>query len=229
MTDRPRPARPDPMIAMEPITDHVRQLHDHGLTQERISALSGVPVGIVEQVLHADPPISSIRFSLAHKLLAVHPSTAAPDDDAMITGRGLQRRCQALMALGWSPRRIADAAHVDRADIQHALLAHPLPFAIAHNIVEAYQHLSNHPPTVHTPGQQAAATRARNHARLHRFAPPAAWDDDTIDQDDARPQGITKTSRARRTPATSSQPHPPPTRTSASPHHKQPLSKGLQQ
>ena len=96
---------------------------------------------------------------------------------------GLQRRAQALLCLGWSYSAQADAAGMARPNYHEAVTRSPwVRRATADRILRAYDTLS-----MQVAPDGYSATRARDLAEANGFAPPLAWDDDTLDDPDAQP------------------------------------------
>lgn len=104
---------------------------------------------------------------------------AAPSGGQYLDATGSTRRLQALQAIGHTTYTIAEATNTSRALIVPILDGRGLVRRIvADRIAAAYPSLSQ------TPGN---ATRSINRAKSQGWAPPAAWDDDTIDDPNAAP------------------------------------------
>ncbi|MEU5772643.1 hypothetical protein ABZ819_04975 [Streptomyces venezuelae] len=132
--------------------------------------------------LIADGRRSQIRRSTLTKILAVTPQPPAPGK--YVDATGLRRRLQALRVLGWSACRLADAASSAEARIQ-LICSGEQPTVrqvLAVKILKVYEELSQIPAP---PGR--SATRTTRHALANGWAPPSAWDDDTIDDPTATP------------------------------------------
>lgn len=93
---------------------------------------------------------------------------------------GTARRLQALARLGWPPRELADRLGVASESVQQLrCTGRPTVERGTHERVAAlYDELAM------TPGP---SVRARVYAERQGWAPPLAWDDDTIDDPAARP------------------------------------------
>ncbi|WP_405888806.1 hypothetical protein OG762_36560 [Streptomyces sp. NBC_01136] len=104
---------------------------------------------------------------------------AAPSGGQYIDATGSRRRLQALQAIGHTTYTIADATRAGRTLIVPILDGRPLVRRVlAERIADAYSVLSQ------TPGH---APRSRNRAVLNGWAPPAAWDDERLDDPQAHP------------------------------------------
>lgn len=106
-----------------------------------------------------------------------------------VDATGTRRRLQALVALGWPQSAIADCMGISRKNLN--ILLHSSHATVQQRTHEralaAYRALSMRPG----PGKHA-----RTVAEKHGWAPPLAWDDDTIDDPEAQPSGL-RTSRTR--------------------------------
>lgn len=107
-----------------------------------------------------------------------------PSAGQYIDATGSRRRIQALRAIGWSVKAIADQAATGSARIQRISTSQPtVRYSLAIKIRDAYDALSRLQPP---PG--AGTTLAKAHAAMNDYAPPATWDDDTIDDPNAHPE-----------------------------------------
>ena len=125
----------------------------------------------------------SVRRDTLAKIQAVAPQP--------MTARGMyvdslasQRRVQSLCALGHSMLVIANAAGTTQKRIQ--LISSGRQASVRHHIairlLATYRELSEITPK---PGR--SSTRTRRGAAEKGWAPPAAWDDDSIDDPEAHP------------------------------------------
>lgn len=96
------------------------------------------------------------------------------------TAVGATRRVQALVALGWPQVELCRRTGISRGAMSHIARGNVARTSRvrARLIAELYEQLSM------TPGP---SQHAREHAAARGWAPPLAWDDDTIDEPDARP------------------------------------------
>jgi len=94
----------------------------------------------------------------------------------------------ALASRAWSPAAIEAAAGIPAAQVDRALAdpggVSPL---LARQVAAAYDALWDKEPPQRTPGERQASDAARELAQASGWAPPAAWDDDQIDQPRGRP------------------------------------------
>ena len=111
---------------------------------------------------------------------------------------GPQRRLRALRALGYDsadlsrylgePRNIVRAWGRDRAYMLRST---------AERISVMYEDLSMRLPPTETTSQRVKVGKARAYAKREGWAPPLAWDEDTIDDPDAQPIGVYRSHKAK--------------------------------
>jgi hypothetical protein len=105
-------------------------------------------------------------------------------EDVKVPRTGTRRRLQALAAIGWTSTDLAVRLGVDRTAVSENMRYEgPVLVTTAARTRALYDELSM------TPGPSAIA-RAR--ALAKGWAPPLAWDDDTIDDPKAKPYRQTK-------------------------------------
>ena len=94
---------------------------------------------------------------------------------------GTRRRIQALCWVGWTVQ--AQAAHmgVDRQSLDRALRGDPVLRVTADTVAAAFEQMVLTPPPTPTTRHQVWVTATRRRARAQGWAPPGAWDDNTID------------------------------------------------
>lgn len=108
--------------------------------------------------------------------------------EATVDGRGVNRRLQALMAIGWSCARLAPHVGVSPDQVR-MWLTYPRVTLTTHDRIAAlYDHLSDHPAPAADAGQRQSVTRAIHTAQQRGYARPIDWDD--IDLDDAPQTGV---------------------------------------
>lgn len=170
---------PSPLVDAEPVRAHVRALMAAGVGQQTIIAKSGVPRSTVRALLYGARggrlPSAKVRRETADQLLAV-----TADDGVKISMVGTRRRIQAMLALGWSTYAIADRVGTSQARVWEWSTGRRLYVTPATDeaVRRVYDELSMK--------LGPSDTTRRRAARL-RYAPPLAWDDDTIDDPNARP------------------------------------------
>jgi hypothetical protein len=97
-----------------------------------------------------------------------------------------RRRLQALAYLGYTSRQIAQMCGKDYLNIGHFCDRQKTVWKdTAEALEKAYEKYS-----MITPEHNRATTFAKNYARRRGYVGPLAWDDETIDDPRALPQGV---------------------------------------
>lgn len=168
-------------VDAEPARQHVKTLRASGTGSRRIAELSGVSRSVIQALINGrkirgNQPSRTISAANARALLAVAP---APADGAYIDITGTTRRLQALVSIGYTQSDLAARLGVTPGNA--TALFHgrgKVMVATAKRVAELFAELAM------TPG---SSQRARDHAAKRGWAAPLAWDDDTIDDPDAKP------------------------------------------
>jgi len=162
---------------------HVAALRDLGWAWEQIAQAAGLSSWVAHR-LHAGVT-TSLRPESERALLSVPLQPKASHRG--VDSTGTRRRVQALAWLGWPAAEVASRAGTTTLSLRTLIQPNRrISYALAMRVAAVYDELSC------TPGR---SNFAAGKARHHGFAPPAAWDDDTIDDPKARPQGIRRPSR----------------------------------
>lgn len=182
-----------PYTDAEPVRRHVRMLMSYGIGLPRIEKLSGTSSGTMAKLMYAQHtrgrgPSKRVRAHTAARLLAVKPVFDNIAPRSLVDGTGTRRRLQALVAIGWPQMTLARLAGVDKLTVNDQVLERvPTAYgATARAVRDLYDQLWNVDPET-----RGVTRRWSEHARAlaarRRWAPPAAWDDDTIDSPAATP------------------------------------------
>lgn len=170
-------------VDLAPVAQHLRALLAAGVSGARIARLAGVSPTTVQRTVHGD--YDRIQRATARRLLAVSlpAAVATPSTHGRVPAVGARRRIAALLALGWTHHHItAQMTAAGPARQRSQLVLHQASEQVEHDtwraVCAAYDALSM------TPGP-SAVTRRR--AAALGYAPPLAWDDDTIDDPTAVP------------------------------------------
>lgn len=184
-------------VPVEETVAYLTELVAAGWTASQIAHAAGLSAVYVRTLLGngSKPPPATVRPATACAIAALGPeSRLGPSvpDSALISPIGSIRRLQSLAAIGWPQTELCRRLGLVSPPILEAdrlILA-----GRARAIAELYRQLWDVPGP-----SNSAAIRARRHGAV----PPAAWDDDTIDDPRARPSGAaypaTPVSRGRGT------------------------------
>lgn len=162
-----------PLVDAAPAAKRLHELHETSGWDD-IARAAGTSGAHLRQI--AFGRLQQISPKTQAKIMAIRPAATGGQ---YIDSTGTVRRVRALIALGYTLIDIAETANVAVARVQPLAAGYPsLRRTVAERITNAYRELSE------TPGTN---TRAKNRAIANRWAPPAAWDDDTIDDPAAIP------------------------------------------
>lgn len=173
------------MVPAGPAREHAQKLLKRGLSLAQIDRASGVPVTTVQRLVNGQV---NLKRENAEKILRVPLTVRVSFGD--VPACGAIRRIRALYARGHFSWEIADLAGASQ-DLVCALAAGErtrLQVGADDGIRAAYDALSM---------RAGGSWKTRKLAELNGWAPPLAWDDDTIDdpaavpQTDAAPAGYT--------------------------------------
>lgn len=125
----------------------------------------------------ANGRVPRIKKTTHSKIMAVRPT---PTGGLYVDATGTIRRLRALQAIGHSLDTLAAACGTHKSRIQPLVQGRPrLRQKVAERVKHAYETLARQPGT---------SARPRNRAAAEGWAPPGAWDDDTIDDPAALPE-----------------------------------------
>lgn len=180
-------------VDARPAREHVQQLMAAGMGYHRIADVAGIGRTGLSKLLWGDPargqqPSRRIRPTSADKLIAVQLDLAP---GARVPATGTVRRLQALVALGYSISALGRALDVNRGNMSGLMTVAAVTRRRADQVAELYDAWSMRLPAETNQRERISASRARNHARAHGWPPPLAWDDDALDNADARPHTAT--------------------------------------
>lgn len=172
-------------VDAQPAIDHIHRLSQAGIGWVRASRLAGIPNGTVSRILYGHrgkPPTGRAHRDTVAKILAIPiPDITDLGARTPVPSHGTRRRLQALITQGWTFRALAREAGMQHGPLEMALQRDTTGAATAATVRDLYERLWNVPPPSATPAQRAAATQARNRARAAGWAPPAAYDDESLD------------------------------------------------
>lgn len=146
----------------------------------------GTAVMYVNDHCRCDPCRKAHNAKMGHRRRMV--AYGRWGDNAIIPAVGSRRRIEALMTLGWSLPRLAEQLGISHSVLWHKLGQSKITPPVAKRIAELYDRLWDQRPTPANGAEACGITKTVNRAKRLRYAPPLAWDDDTIDDPDTQPQ-----------------------------------------
>jgi transcriptional regulator with XRE-family HTH domain len=159
--------------------EHIRALLSAGMTISQVQFASGVNRTAIRVMLGDFPgrPASrQIRRGTAARLLRT-PLNRGASIDGLVPAAGTRRRLQALVAVGYTYRDLASRLGMTQLQLGRGEL---MRADLAQQVMAIYDDLADAP---------GPSTRARESARGRGWLPPIWWDDDTIDDPLAEPDG----------------------------------------
>lgn len=134
-------------------------------TYRQIGEECGLPAMVIRDVVKG---VSKMVLPDTYRSIMALPVPFSP----FVTPRGFRRRMEALACMNWGQPAVAAEIGYTFRHINEAFRTGRFSVKIGNALAEAYPRLS----TVQGPNVQAGRW-----ARSKGYAPPAAWDDDTID------------------------------------------------
>lgn len=178
------------LVDAAPARDHIAVLRAAGVGRREIARRSGVGVTVVNRLAGVDrnKPAARVRPETLAAILSVTIDDRAPG--SVLDATGTRRRLQALVAIGWTQTELANRTGILLSTVN--ALANGRWGKVQHathlQVCRVFEELSG------TPGP---STRSRLMATRRAWAPPLAWDDDTIDDPTADPVGAALTPAKR--------------------------------
>lgn len=182
------------LVDAGPARDHVAALMASGVGLKQIVKKSGVSQGVLWKLVYGKnggTPSRRVTRATMDRLLTLDPADRTlTADGARVDPTGTRRRLQALACLGWSVNQLAEHAGADRQPFDQAMRGGEITARTAHTIAALYEHLWDTPAPARDHREKISVSRATNRARRESWAPPLAWDDDTIDDPAAGPMTL---------------------------------------
>ncbi|MCT7369419.1 hypothetical protein [Mycolicibacterium llatzerense] len=168
-------------MAASLVAEHINQLRESGMSGTCIADQAGVAFSEVYHIIRGDR--GYVLSDVARKILAVRPVPMLEwSPGRQVPSIGSARRIQALVALGHTQADLAAEIGCYPNHIPRIMRQPFVTVAFARAVDDVYRRL------MFTPAPERAASR-RSRARAQRagWAPPLAWDEDTIDDPTAEP------------------------------------------
>lgn len=178
--------RNGPQVDAEPVRQHVRELMAAGVSYARIAQAANINTSTINHMLYeraGRPRTKRLNHESARRILAVDV-TQVPT--GLVDATGTRRRLQALMTVGWPAVRLGALLNLHPVYVRQIQRQPKVYATTAHAMAVTYNKLWDKRPEHHGITQQAA-NRSRNYGRANGWAPPAAWDDDALDDPNRGP------------------------------------------
>lgn len=185
-------------VDAQPAREHLARLVAGGISLKRCAQLASVGQSTLGYILYGrternEPPRKRIEKHVAEAVLAIQPRLELMAPGRRVPCTGTARRLQALVTLGYSVSTLAAMLGVERTNMDSLMdPAREVTVKRALAVRALYERLWCTPNVPDEWRAKIAASRARNMATARGWAPPMAWDDETIDDPAAVPQGIAR-------------------------------------
>lgn len=178
---------------------HLHALAKHGMGIKRVAELAGVSNATLGKVLYGDPsrnmpPRARVSRHVHDAVLAVRPSLETLAGGALTGSTGTRRRIQALVWMGYSISYQAERIGVYPSSLHKSMHKTTVAAATAKAISRLYVEIENRPRIGHDQRTRISITRSKSMARRNGWLPPAAWEEDLMD--DPRHRGYPQTAVA---------------------------------
>ena len=165
----------------------VAGLKSHALAVRKAAQLAdkGLTVDVLPVI-----PWYDVREQLGIPLgpKAAHCAAVRKDrQPRTVDATGTHRRLDGLMAIGWSLPRLEREGGFADWSLRDLKKKRRVYRKTAEAVTALYDRLSLTPPTCTTKEERLSVARAVSTARRNGYAPPMAWDDDTIDDPAGKP------------------------------------------
>lgn len=177
-----------PFTEAEPVRAHVRAIQASGMPLRTIAERAGVSPATLEYLLWGDrlrETSTLIRTESAQALLNYWPTLDDYPPHALIDATGSRRRVHALATRGWPISTLSLRAGVSGHTLKRALAGRRISVRLARTVRDLYNELWDQPAEQHGT-LKWVADRTRRQAAAANWAPPLAWDDETIDDPKTR-------------------------------------------
>lgn len=151
---------------------------DRGLQPSAIASAIGLSIPATWQIVYRQRQGAGLQSSTVHRIL-----TAREPTSGRLEATGTRRRLQGLAWMGWSLDDLHERTGVSVMSLSRVRsgVSTVLSMRAATAVRETYQQLQN---------AQGPSKQAATFARAKGWAPPAAWDDELIDDPAVQPQGV---------------------------------------
>lgn len=184
-----------PWTDAAPVVKHIATLRANGMGSVTIGRLAGVSAATIDRLSYVigGQRAKQLRNETAARILAVQPKATALAPAALLPNVGTRRRLEALVAVGWSMKALAFRLGRPSPSLRRTMRSELVLAATARAVTALYDELWDQAPPASTAYKAAAVAKTKRYAVDHGWAPPLAWDDDTIDDPTAQPSGVAPT------------------------------------
>lgn len=178
----------EPLVAAQPVRDHITALREAGASTPSIAKAAGVSTATLGRAMYGwngARPDAKMRRESAAALLGVRIEDCIVPDGALVDATGTRRRIQALVAMGWSFTALSPEIGIHSRPLGDMARTKWVTAGNARKVAAAYKRLVRTTPEQCGVHSQARAL-ARRVAHREGWVLPGAWDD--IDDPTAEPE-----------------------------------------
>jgi transposase len=177
------------LVDAQPVREHMMMLAEFGLGYKRVAKLAGIGITPARNLIwgrqDSGPRYGELQKQVkretAEAILAVKPEIGVLAGGARIPARGVHRRVQALVTMGWSQSKLADRLGMERGNFGLMMQRTHVTVRVHREVAALFEELWNVLPPREEWHDKIAFARSKGYARKRRWLPPLAWDD--IDND----------------------------------------------
>jgi len=168
------------LVDATPARLHAQRLADAGMGRAEIARLADIDVVSITRLLRGD--MATMRRDRATRILSVTLRPVTEQALGLVPACGIIRRAEALACLGWSQIEVLRRAGLGTHSIETARRTGMCFASTRAAIAAVYDELWDQ-----WPPETPSTIRTRTIAARRGYAPAMAWDDDDLDNPDARP------------------------------------------
>lgn len=177
------------LVPAAPVREHMMMLAEFGLGYKRVAKLAGIGITPVRTVIwgrqDSGPRYGELQKQIKREtavaILAVKPEIESLAGGARIPARGVHRRIQALVTMGWSQSKLADRLGIEPGNFGQMMQRTHVTARMHREVAALFEELWDVLPPNEEWRDKIAFTRSKGYAKKRRWLPPLAWDD--IDND----------------------------------------------
>lgn len=166
-----------PLVSASPARSHINQLHQLGMSYRQIAIAAGEDPSAIAILLTASPSRRISRHR-EQRILTIQMKLSAMDGAACVSSVGTCRRLQALSWAGWSPSWVAGKLNISREAVCSYQARPHVTVKTALAVKELFDAFAMNP---------GPSTRSATQAHRKGWVSALAWDEDNIDDPNARP------------------------------------------
>lgn len=168
------------LVDATPARLHAQRLADAGMGRAEIARLADIDVVSITRLLRGD--MATMRRDRVARILGVTLRPVTEQTAGLVPACGVVRRVEALACLGWSAAELLRRAGLGQHALETARRTGTCFASTRAAVAAAYDELWDQRPP-----ETSSTIRTRTIAARRGYAPAMAWDDDDLDNPDARP------------------------------------------